>query len=181
MTLSDFHFSCSQAFLPSHCFNLRCFTIYLPESSPLTSYALRLLGRVHTWTDFLLSPFNLIFKSCINSFVFLAWKVIFSNFQYCCIFALFYIQIAISLGICNMVLYTHTSFSSSPGNLMNSLLKWILVRVTDLLKISWCSKVMHLIVFLVCENLLTYLVMKQQTNNIWADIYLVKLNMHLAP
>ena len=40
---------------------------------------------------------------------------------------------------------------------------------------------MNLIVFLVYENLLTYLVMKQQTNNIWADIYLVKLNMHLAP
>jgi hypothetical protein len=40
---------------------------------------------------------------------------------------------------------------------------------------------MYLIVFLVYKNLLTYLAMKQQTNNIWADIYLVKLNMHLAP
>ena len=64
---------------------------------------------------------------------------------------------------------------------MDSLFKWILATVTDLLKIFWCSKVMNLIVFLVYENLLTYLVMKQQTNNIWADIYLVKLNMHLAP
>lgn len=43
------------------------------------------------------------------------------------------------------------------------------------------QKVTDLPAFLVCENLLSYLVMKQQTNNIWADIYLVTLNMHLAP